>query len=138
MSFLFNILEYFFKPLPTGIFKYTYLFLALAIISLLASIALRLYLKQQKDDKIFKKLFKDLPGKIQLFAIAEALYVAARYTRMPYLSIRFLHYMILAYGIYTAIRYGQLYLKIYPTEKKRHLEQLKMNQYVPRKGGKKR
>jgi len=113
-----------------------YFFIGLAVVSLLASIALRIYLKKQKEDKIFKKLFRNLPGKLQLFAIMEGLYVLVRYERMPYLSMRFLNYCVLAYGLYLAIRYAQLYFKVYPAENKHHHEKLRLNKYLPRKGGK--
>ncbi|MFO0780601.1 MAG: hypothetical protein U0519_01780 [Candidatus Gracilibacteria bacterium] len=138
MQFLLTLIQYFFEPLPSGQFKYLYFFIALAVLAFIASIALRIFLKKQKDDKIFRKIFRDLPGKLQLFAIMEGLYILVRLERMPYLSIRFLNYCILAYGAYTAVRYVQLYLTIYPAEKKHHAEQLKLNKYLPRKGGKKR
>lgn len=133
MPSLLNIIQYFFDPLPVGPFKYMYFFIVLAALSLIASVALRFYLKKQKEDKIFKKLFKDLPGKIQLFAILEAAYVFVRFERMPYLSMRFLNYCVLAYGIYLAVHYAQLYFKVYPSEKKHREHQLKINKYLPRK-----
>lgn len=133
MSFLLSILQYFFEPLPVGPFKFMYFFIALAALSLIASIAFRFYLKKQKEDKIFRKLFKNLPGKMQFFAILEAAYILVRYERMPYLSMRFLNYCVLAYGIYLAVHYVQLYFKVYPAEKKHREHQLKINKYLPRK-----
>ncbi len=137
MSFFLDALQYLFDPLPVGPFKYLYVLIAVAAISLVASVALRIYLKQQKDDKILRKLFRKLPGKLQIFALTEAVYILVRYERMPYLSIRFLNYIILAYGIFVAVNAAQLYFKVYPAEKKHHEQQLKLNKYLPRKGGKK-
>ena len=138
MAFLLTLLQYFFDPLPSGPYKYMYFFIGLAVVGVGASIALRIYLKKQKEDKIFKKLFRDLPGKLQIFGILEAIYVFARYERMPYVSMRFLNYLVLAYGIYVLTRYVQLYLKVYPAEKKHHQEQVKLNKYLPRKGNSRR
>lgn len=137
MSFLLNILKYFFEPLPVGPFKFIYVFIGLIVAAIIASIALKIYLKKQKEDKIFKKLFRSVPGKLQLYAFMEAIYVLVRYERMPYLSIRAFNYAIIAYGLYVLITSAQLYIKVYPAEKKHHEHQVNMNKYLPRKGGKK-
>lgn len=137
MSLLLNAIQYLFEPLPVGPFKYMYVLIAVAAISLAASIALRIFLKRQKEDKILRKLFRGLPGKLQIFGLIEALYVLVRFERMPYLSMRFLNYVILAYGIFVVVNTAQLYFKIYPSEKRHHEQQLKLNKYLPRKGGKK-
>lgn len=137
MSLFLNILQYFFDPLPSGPFKYMFVLIATAVLALALSIGLRIYIKKQKDDKIFRKLFRDFPGKMQIFAFSEAIYILVRYERMPYLSIRFLNYMVLAYGLYIVFRAAQLYLKVYPADKKHHTEQLKLNKYLPRKRNRK-
>lgn len=137
MSFILTILQYFFDPLPPGPFKFMYVFIALAGLCFLGAIGLKVFLKQQKEDKIFKKLFRDLPGKLLVIGTMEGLYVLVRYERMPYLSMRFINDLILAYALYVVVRYVQMYFKIYPAEKKHHEHQLKMNKYLPRKGGKK-
>ena len=133
MSYLLSILTYFFEPLPSGPFKYMNILIAIAATCLVASIALRIYLKKQKEDKIFKKLFRVLPGQLLTFAIAEGIYILVRYERMPFLSMRFINYMILAYGLYAIVMSAQNYLKIYPAAKKHREHQVKMNQYLPRK-----
>jgi|GEM_PF-1386440 len=138
MSFITTVIQYFFSPLPDGPFRYMYFFIVLAAVSLIGGIALTVYLKKQKDDKIFRKLFRDLPGKLILIGVLEGLYVIMRWQRLPYLSMRILNDMLLVYVVYVVIHYAQLYLKVYPTEKKHHHEQIKKNQYLPRKNGKRR
>lgn len=133
MQPLYTFLNYFFEPLPTGPFQYRNGLIALVIITLLVSIALRVYLKKQREDKILRKLFRDLPGKLQGFAITEAIYLAVRYEHMQYLSMRILHFLILAYGVYTVLKAAQSYLKTYPAGKKHRDHQMKLNQYLPRK-----
>ncbi len=137
MNIINTILTYFFEPLPSGRFEYMYTFIVLAIVILTFSIALRLYLKRQKDDKIFRKLFRELPGKLQIISIVLAVYILARYERMPYLSMRFLHYIIWAVMLYLLIKYAKIYFQIYPAEKKHHQKQLELNKYLPRKMGRK-
>ena len=137
MSLVTTILTYFFSPIPSGKFKFMILLIVLAAAALLCSIALRFYLKQQKEDKIFRKLFRDLPGKLQLVAILEGIYIFARYEQMAFLSMRITNYIILGTGLYLIIRSAQTYFQVYPAEKKRHLEQLHLNKYLPRKGHKK-
>lgn len=131
-----TILNYFFEITPSGRFDYMYLFIILAVITLILSIAGHIYLKQHKGDKIFRKLFSSVPGKLQMLAILLGLYVFVRYERMPFLSMRFLNYIILGTGIYLLIRYAKIYLKIYPEAKRHHENQLKLNKYLPRKKSK--
>lgn len=133
MSFISNIFEYFFAPIPSGPFKYIYVLAAAAVLAVAGGIALKILIKRQKEDKMFKKLFRTLPGSLILFGLLESIYVLARFERMPYLSIRFLNYLILGYGLYLVVHYVQLYVKIYPVEKKHREEQLKKNKYLPRK-----
>jgi len=138
MSIISNLILYFFSPLPEGPFRFMYFFIVLGAISLIGGIVLKVYLKKQKNDKIFKKLFRDLPGKLILIGILEGLYVLVRWQRLPYLSLRFLNYLVLAYVIYVVFHYVQLYIKVYPEDKKHREAQIKKNQYLPRKGGKNR
>lgn len=137
MSIILNILGYFFSPLPTGPFNYMWLLIAFTIIGFACSIFLRVVIKKKKDDKIFKKHFRSLPGKLQNLAICEAIYIFARSQKMPYLSMRFLNYIILGAALYIILKYLQLYFKDYPEIAKKHKEQLALNKYLPRKGGKK-
>ncbi len=137
MNIINTIFTYFFDLLPAGRFEYMYVFIILASAILIISIALRLYLRKQKSDKIFRKLFRPLPGKLQTIGIALALYTGARYERMPFLSMRFLHYVIWAVAIYLLIKYSKIYFQIYPAEKKYHQKQLELNKYLPRKAPKK-
>ena len=133
MAFLTTILEYFFSPIPSGPFKYFIVLAAVASMAVAAGIALKILIKSQKEDKMFKKLFRALPGKLILFGVLEGIYVLVRFERIPYLSIRFLNYAIFAYGLYLAFHYIQLYVKIYPVEKKHREEQMQKNKYLPRK-----
>ncbi len=138
MSFLSTVYQYFFASNPTGPFKFLYVFIAAVVLLVAGAIALKIFLKKHKEDKIFRKLFRDLPGKLFAIAFMEAIYVLVRFERMPYLSMRFLNYLIFAYAAYVAFHYAQLYFKVYPADKKHHEEQLKLNRYLPRKHKKKR
>lgn len=133
MTTLTKILEYFFSPIPAGNFQAMNILLALAIAGLLISIGLRIYLKKQKEDKILRKLFRSLPGKIQTVSIILLVYLGVRFIRMPFLSMRIMQYIILAAGLYVIARSAQLYYKEYPELKKHHDHQMKSNQYLPRK-----
>ena len=137
MQTITTLLQYFFEPIPAGQYKFMYLFIALAVIGLAASIALRIYLKKHKEDKILRKLFRTFPGKLQTVSICLGLYILVRYEKMPFLSMRFLNYIIIGTAIYLLINAFQLYSQVYPHEKKRHEQQIKANKYVPRKGHKK-
>jgi hypothetical protein len=137
MSVFTTIFTYLFDPLPAGPFRFIYAFVALVVLVLAAGITLKIMLKKWKEDKIFKKLFRDLPGKLFIIALLEGIYVLVRYERMAYLSMRFLNFLILAYVVYVGVYYANMYFKEYPAQKKHHEEQLKLNKYLPRKHHKK-
>ena len=137
MHFIVSILQYFFAPLPPEPFQYKFIFLGIAGALLIASILTHLYLKKSKDDKILKKLFRTLPKKFLLLATCEALYVLFRYERMSFFSVRIINYIILAATLYVIIKNIRIYQKEYPKLKKEREEQMRLNQYLPRKKTKK-
>ena len=133
MTHILNFLQYRFQAIPFTPFKYQYLMLAIAIIGIIASIALKIYIKKNKEDKILKKLLKSAPKKFITISVLLILYVLARYEYMAYLSMRFVNFIIIGFGIYYLITYFNLYYKVYPIEKKKHDELVQNNKYLPRK-----
>jgi uncharacterized membrane protein SirB2 len=133
MSTFKTLLLYFFEPLPSGPFKYLIIISVIAAIFLIGSIGLRFIIRKKKEDKIFKKMFRSLPGKLLIIAIFLGIYLFSRYARIPFLSMRVLEYLILAIAAYLIIQNIRKYLLDYPKAKEKHLEKIESNKYLPRK-----
>lgn len=129
-----DFIRYFFNPFP-GPMTNTFLVIAIVLALLIfgASIGLRIILKNKKEDKIFRKMFRSLPRKMQTVAILLGLYILARYLNMPYITIRFLMYILLGVEVYLIYKYAKVYLQEYPEMKERHAKQIELNKYLPRK-----
>lgn len=127
------ILEYFFTPLPSAQFPYLKLLIAIAFLLLAASVALRIVIKKMKEDKVFKKTFRALPGKLQTLSIFEFLYIICRYLQLPFLSARILNGLILGIAAFLIIKNLIVYFKQYPETKKEYEKQKQLNKYIPRK-----
>ena len=139
MNILNNIVLYLFNPAPGRPFAYYY-FVGVTIILLLAlGIFIRIYIRKNKDDKIFKKLFKKYPSKLWTMSIAMAIYLLARYNYIPFFSMRTLYYIIAGTTLYLIYDMVNSYLRKYPETKKMHHEQIAQNKYkITRKHTKKK
>lgn len=133
MAIITSFLQYFFDPLPAGPFRYMNIFLIFTGCLLGCSILLRVLLKKRKEDKVFRKYFRSLPGTLQTIAILEGIYILSRYENIPYLSMRFLNYILMATTLYFFVKNLQIYLKDYPNAQKHRAHQLELNAYLPRK-----
>ncbi len=133
MRTLSNIFGYFFSPNPGKQFIYYYPLIALALALTIFSIYLMMLLKNKKDDKTFKRLFRSYPRKLQIIAFTILLYLGCRYTQIYFLSSRFILAIILIIIGVTAYFMVNSYINKYPQEKKKHHEQMEKNRYMPRK-----
>lgn len=128
-----DIISYVFHPNPGRSFSYYIVLLALIVFFLGFSIFLKIYIKKNKNDKAFKKLFRNYPGRFQLVTLFLILYLFFRYYAVVFLSMRIFLYIILLSGVMVIYAMGNAYLKKYPMEKKRYEEQNVKNKYLPGK-----
>ncbi len=133
MSYIFSILEYFFDPLPSRPFQYVYLLTAVAALLFIASIGTKMWLKKAKEDKILKKLLRNLPGNLLILAICESIYILARLLEIPFFSMRIFNYALGVFFIFLMVKTFRTYTREYPEMTKRREEQIKVNKYLPRK-----
>jgi phosphatidylserine synthase len=128
-----QIILYFFSPLPGREFTYYIPLIILIVALLITSIYIPLYIKNHKEDKGFKKVFRGYPATLQLMAFLLALYTLFRYYYVPFFSMRFLLYLLIivtGYLIYSLIR---AYYKKYPAEKEMRQYRKIHNEYIPSK-----
>jgi len=118
MQTLNSFILYFFLPVPGRTFQY-YTFVGILIgILIILGIILKVYIKKNKDDKAFRKLFKNFPRKLWIIAVLFGLYLIARYNYVPMLSMRLFFYIILVLTGYLFYQIINAYLKTYPELKK--------------------
>ena len=128
-----NIIIYIFGPMPGPTFNYYYFVLGLVIVLLILSIGIIFYIKKNKDNKAFKKLFRGYPSKILLLTTVLAIYLPARYYRVPFFSMRALLYIVIAVIIYLLVKIVLTFIKEYPVEKKKRDERTEKNKYLLKK-----
>ncbi|MBU0667724.1 hypothetical protein KJ951_02705 [Patescibacteria group bacterium] len=139
MDILNTFVLYLFNPIPGRPFEYYYLVGIIVLLLLGLGIFIRVYNRKNKEDRIFRKLFKKYPSKLWTMAIALAIYLLARYNYIPFFSMRLLFYLIAATTLYLIYDIINSYLRKYPAAKKLHHEQMALNRYkISRKKKKKK
>lgn len=128
-----SIVGYIFSPFPGRSFGYYILVIVIVIALFLLDLFIRIYIRKNKDDKIFRKLFRGFPSKIELLALSLAGYLIARYFNVAFLSMRMFLYLLLALVVFLIYLLASTYLKDYPEAKKRREDQISKNKYLPRK-----
>lgn len=139
MQMLNDFILYLFSPSPGRAFQYYYFIGAIIAILTVLGIVLRVYIKKNRDDKTFRKLFKKYPSKLWTLAVIFALYLFVRYSYVPFFSMRFLLYILLGVTVYLGYQIINTYLKVYPEVKKLREKQHQKNRYkINKKKRKKR
>ena len=133
MNLVLNSLNYFFSPSPGKHFAYYIPLLVFAILLIALAIAIFIMVKQAKSDKAFRHIFKSYPQKLVIIGACLGLYLGCRYEQIPFLSTRFVLFIILAIAAIFLFLMGRSYLYTYPQEKKKYEEQEEKNKYIPRK-----
>jgi amino acid transporter len=137
MDTFYKLLSYVFNPAPGRSFGYYIVFGIIAGLCLALAIFLKIYIKKNKEDKAFRRIFKRFPTRLTYLSVILAAYLFFRYYAVPFLSMRFLLYVILASIIYLFYLLINSYLNKYPLEKKNHEELIAKNKYLPGKHKKK-
>ena len=133
MDTLKNLVKYIINMDPGRDFNYYIVLFVLAALLIGASIYFFVTIKQNKDDKMFRKLFKKYIVKLPILAACFLLYTGARYTQIPVLSARLVLYILLAILAIYIYKIVNSYLNVYPQMKKRHDEQVSGNKYLSKK-----
>lgn len=131
---IFNkIVLYFFNPQPGREFSYYIIIEIIALILAVAGIYIILRIRQNKQDKSFKKLFQPYPTKLFLMVGLLLAYSAFRYYYVAFFSMRLLLFIILGVSLFIVFNIIKTYLKIYPGDKENRVKRLEMNKWIPKK-----
>lgn len=133
-----KIILYFFSPNPGRNFEYYWALGAIILLFIILTGLIYYYALKNKDDKAFKKLFRNYPTKFIILAVLFGVYMVVRYNYVPFFSMRILMYILLISGGYVLYNVYLTYFKKYPEEKKRREKRLEMNKYIPKKKKKKK
>ncbi len=129
---------YFFSPNPGRNFEYYWALGAIILVFIILTGLIYYYALKNKDDKAFKKLFRNYPTKFIILAVLFAAYILVRYNYVPFFSMRFLMYILLISSVFVLYNSYITYFKKYPEEKKRREKRLQINKYIPKKKKKKK
>jgi len=133
MQAIYNLLLYFFNPLPGPQFNFYVVILILILILVASSVYVKIHLKTHKEDKNLRRLFKHVPGKLVTFAAYFFVYIIARYANIYLFSMRTLLFATLTWLAYFLYQTYETYRVSYPELKHRHLEQMNASKYLKRK-----
>ncbi|MFH1720744.1 MAG: hypothetical protein ABH856_04010 [Patescibacteria group bacterium] len=105
--------SYLFTPIPGSHFEYYTAFLIAAAALFLAGFILN---RMMTKNKALKKSIKTTPKLLTWSGILLALFLAFRYERIPYFSMRFIFFVLLALIALAVVRGIYLYVKRYKKE----------------------
>ena len=133
MEWINSFISYVFTPFPGRNFSYYMTVLLVILILLGLSVYIRIKSKKNKDDKAFKKIIRPYKNKLDTLSGLLIAYLVCRYYSIPFLSMRFLLYVLLGITLVALYFLIKKYRKDYPALKKHRKEQLEKNKYIPRK-----
>ncbi len=93
-------LIYLFSPIPGSAFKYSTAVMIFAVALIVIAIALIILIKIKNNNKALRKVYRNTPGHFIWMGISLIVLTASRTNAIPYLSMRFLLYIILLISVY--------------------------------------
>lgn len=133
MNFLVETLQNIFTPTPPTFSNYTIFFMILAGAFVAGGIALKFYIKARKEDKSFKRSFRNYPFKLITLGILLGIYIFMRHYAVAFLSMRLLMIALVITMIYTVYQMYNSYTKQYPELQKHEKDKLEKNKYSTKK-----
>ncbi len=123
---------YFFQSPPSA-FQYAMALWVYVVLLIGAAVGIVVMIKKNKEDKAFKKVFRNFPTKLVTIGVLLAFYLLSREYSIPLLSMRIMLAVILAVSVYVDYTLVMAYLKKYPEEKKFRHDREQINKYIPHK-----
>jgi len=133
MNIFIDLLKYVFDPTPLAFSNYELLFMILAGLLVVGGIALKFYLKTNREDKPFRRAFRDFPLKLIILGLLLAFYAFLRHNSVAFLSMRALLFANLIAIAYVIYRMVMAYTKDYPALKQHAKNKEEKNKYAPKK-----
>lgn len=133
MNFLIESLQNIFDPTPPTFSNWSVIFTILSVIFIAGGIALKVYMKMHKEDKAFKRTFRDFPFKLIVQGALLGLYTFLRYSAVAFLSMRVIMIAIIISMIYTGYNMVNAYTKRYPELQKHEKEKAENGKHSMKK-----
>ena len=112
-----NYVSYLFSPIPGPMFNYATSVYIFAIILIVVAIGFKFVLNAKKKNRAFIKTFSSLPSEFIWMGIVTIILNGSRTSAIPYLSMRFLLYFILALSVFYILYNLYRLIKVYPKMK---------------------
>jgi hypothetical protein len=138
MTFIYDILNYFFNPLPGATFNYYIPILVLIVLLAVVAVGLKIFIKKNKQDKALRKTLRQFPSRIIYMALLLLLSLACRYANINLLSMRLFFFAVIIWGLYICYQLYTAYKVKYPAMKKLLQDQNVASKYTMKKKHKKR
>ncbi|MBN1494550.1 hypothetical protein JW911_02295 [Candidatus Peregrinibacteria bacterium] len=97
-------LSYLFSPIPGAAFNYTLWIIIYGSALILAAILLKVFFSMNKNNKALKRTFRSAPGQLVWCGISIIMLALSRSSGIPYLSMRFFLFAVIALSIYYIIK----------------------------------
>jgi len=109
-----QVLSYLFSPIPGTAFNYINLVLIYSGILILAAILLKVVFIVKKGNKALKRTLKTAPSQFAWCGVIIALLALSRTNGVPYLSMRFMFFVMILLSVYYIAKSIYRMIKVYP------------------------
>ena len=127
------ILDYLFRPIPGSPFNFYIPLLVLGILLIAGGFVMIKLIRKRKDDRAFRKLMNNIPGKCFWIGVLILLNIGARHERFPLVGSRFVMFLILGYLLYVTVKLIRDYRKKLPLMREQFKESPMQKKYTTKK-----
>jgi len=95
-----QIISYLFSPIPGSVFHYSLFLMIYAIILIVVAVIVKVLIITIKTNKALRRVYRHMPNHFVWIALTLIILIKSRTTAIPYLSMRFLLYIIVLISLY--------------------------------------
>ncbi|MCD6109590.1 hypothetical protein J7J83_02430 [bacterium] len=111
-----QFISYLFSPIPVSVFHYSFYLIIYSIALIVIAIAMKIIIAK-KSSKALRRVYRNMPSHFIWIALTLIILIESRTNAIPYLSMRFLLYIVILISIYlVAINIYRFFTK-YPKVK---------------------
>ena len=112
-----QVLSYLFSPIPGTVFNYINLVLIYSGLLVVAAILLKVLFIVRKGNKALKRTLKTAPSQFAWCGVILPLLALSRTNGVPYLSMRFILFIMVLLSVYYIAKSIYRMIKVYPEMK---------------------
>jgi len=113
-----QVVSYLFSPIPGTSWNYTTWLIAYGIALCAIAVILKVVFTVYKNNKALKRTLRSAPGQFAWTGIILLILAGSRINGVPYLSMRFLLFVIIALSVFYIVKSIYKMIRVYPEMKK--------------------